>query len=58
MSVEDIKRKLTATFSADVEGYSRLMGDDELATVQTLTSLWAFLVVSSELAAKQKGLTM
>ena len=38
MSVEDFKRKLTAIFSADVEGYSRLMGEDELATVQTLTS--------------------
>ena len=38
MSAEDIKRKLTAIFSADVEGYSRLMGEDELATVQTLTS--------------------
>jgi adenylate cyclase len=38
MSTEDIKRKLTAIFSADVEGYSRLMGDNELATVQTLTS--------------------
>ena len=38
MSVEDVKRKLTAIFSANVVGYSRLMGDDELATVQTLTS--------------------
>ncbi len=38
MSAEDIKRKLTAIFSADVEGYSRLMEGDELATVQTLTS--------------------
>jgi len=38
MSTEDIKRKLTAIFSADVEGYSRLMEGDELATVQTLTS--------------------
>jgi adenylate cyclase len=32
------KRKLTAILSADVEGYSRLMGDDEEATVRTLTS--------------------
>jgi adenylate cyclase len=38
MSTQDFKRKLTAIFSADVEGYSRLMGEDELATVQTLTS--------------------
>ena len=38
MATEGFKRKLTAIFSADVEGYSRLMGEDELATVQTLTS--------------------
>ncbi len=31
-------RKLTAIFSADVEGYSRLMGDDEEATVKTLST--------------------
>lgn len=30
-------RKLAALLSADVEGYSRLMGEDEAATVQTLT---------------------
>jgi len=30
------ERKLCALLSADVEGYSRLMGEDELATVQTL----------------------
>jgi adenylate cyclase len=36
MSAQDFKRKLTAVFSADVAGYSRLMGDDEAATVKTL----------------------
>jgi len=36
MAPEDFKRKLTAVFSADVAGYSRLMGDDEAATVRTL----------------------
>jgi adenylate cyclase len=30
-------RKLAAILSADVQGYSRLMGDDEPATVRTLT---------------------
>ena len=30
------KRKLSAILSADVKGYSLLMGDDELATVRTL----------------------
>jgi TolB-like protein/class 3 adenylate cyclase len=38
MVTDDVKRKLTAIFTADVVGYSRLMGEDELATVQTLTS--------------------
>jgi len=38
MATDDVKRKLTAIFTADVVGYSRLMGEDELATVQTLTS--------------------
>ena len=36
MTTRDVKRKLTAIFSADVEGYSRLMGEDELATIETL----------------------
>ena len=36
MNTEGFKRKLTAIFSADVVGYSRLMGEDEAATVKTL----------------------
>ena len=36
MTKEDVKRKLTAILSADVKEYSRLMREDELATVQTL----------------------
>ena len=31
------QRKLTAILSADVVGYSRLMGDDEEATLESLT---------------------
>jgi adenylate cyclase len=31
-----MKRKLAAIFSTDVKGYSRLMGDDEEATIHTL----------------------
>jgi adenylate cyclase len=38
MTDEGFKRKLTAILSADVEGYSRLMADDEEATVRTLTT--------------------
>jgi TolB-like protein/class 3 adenylate cyclase len=36
--MEEFKRKLTAILSADVEGYSRLMRDDEEATIRTLTT--------------------
>ncbi|MHC4458331.1 MAG: hypothetical protein ACYS0I_14840 [Planctomycetota bacterium] len=37
MSEERARRKLTAILSADVKDYSRLMGEDEAATVQTIT---------------------
>ena len=37
MSAEKYRRRLTAIFSADVAGYSRLMGQDEAATVNTIT---------------------
>jgi len=36
MTTQEVKRKLTAILSADVKGYSRLMGEDEEATVRTL----------------------
>jgi TolB-like protein/class 3 adenylate cyclase len=36
MTTQEFKRKLSAIFSADVAGYSRLMGEDEAATVRTL----------------------
>jgi adenylate cyclase len=38
MAEEVFKRKLTAILSADAVEYSRLMGEDEEATVRTLTS--------------------
>jgi TolB-like protein/class 3 adenylate cyclase/Tfp pilus assembly protein PilF len=38
MAEEGFKRKLAAILSADVEGYSRLMDDDEEATLRTLTT--------------------
>ena len=37
MANEGFKRKLTAILSADVAGYSRLMGYDEETTIRTLT---------------------
>ena len=36
MATQGVKRKLTAILSADVKGYSRLMGEDEEWTVRTL----------------------
>jgi adenylate cyclase len=36
MTTDTFQRKLTAILSADVVGYSRLMGDDEESTVRTL----------------------
>ena len=38
MADKGFKRKLAAILSADAEGYSRLMDDDEEATVRTLTT--------------------
>jgi adenylate cyclase len=36
VAAERAKRKLSAILSADVKGYSRLMGRDEISTIQTL----------------------
>jgi adenylate cyclase len=38
MTTREIKRKLTAILSADVKGYSRLMGEDEEWTLRTLNT--------------------
>jgi len=38
-----VSRKLVAVFAADVEGYSRLMGADEVATLKGLTERRAIL---------------
>jgi adenylate cyclase len=49
---EHTKRKLAAIFSADVAGYSRLMGDDERATVKTIN---LYRKVITELIQKHHG---
>jgi adenylate cyclase len=46
------KRKLTAILSADVKGYSRLMGEDELGTVETLKN---YRVVIGDLVMDYRG---
>jgi adenylate cyclase len=40
---EDAVRKLAAIFAADVAGYSRLMGQDEIGTLRRLTACRAIL---------------
>jgi TolB-like protein len=47
-----MERKLTAILSADVQGYSRLMGDDEETTVRTLT---AYREVMTSLIQQHRG---
>ncbi len=36
MATQEVRRKLTAILSADVNGYSRFTGEDEVGTFQTL----------------------
>ena len=38
MASSEVQRKLTAILCADVKGYSRLMGEDEEATLATLSA--------------------
>ena len=48
----DVSRKLVAVFAADVEGYSRLMGADEVGTLKGLTERRAIL---DKLIGEQRG---
>jgi adenylate cyclase len=52
MSEDRVKRKLSAILSADVAGYSRLMGEDEVSTVRTLE---AYRKVMSDLIEQFRG---
>ena len=52
MATQDFKRKLTAILSADVKGYSRLMQEDEEATVRTIT---AYREVITAVVQKHRG---
>ena len=52
MLTPDLRRKLTAILSADVKGYSRLMGDNEEATVLTITT---YREVIATLVQKHRG---
>ena len=52
MTKDDYKRKLCAILSADVKGYSQLMGADEEATVRTITG---YREVFVELVGRHRG---
>src|SRR6266545_1225973 len=52
MESYSIERKLAAILSADVKGYSRLMGEDEVATIRTLT---AYREVMATLIRQHRG---
>jgi adenylate cyclase len=52
MAQDQFKRKLTTILSADVAGFSRLMGEDEAATVKTLEQ---YKAIMSELIRQHRG---
>src|SRR5512136_74808 len=52
MTTQEVKRKLAAILSADVKGYSRLMGEDEETTLRTLN---AYKEVMGSLIQQHRG---
>ena len=52
MNAEKYTRRLAAIFSADVAGYSRLMGQDEAATVNTITH---YREIMADLISQHRG---
>src|SRR5947208_4273720 len=52
LEAHSVERKLAAIFAADVEGYSRLMGRDEVGTLRTLT---AYRGIIDPLIASHRG---
>ena len=52
MANNRIQRKLKAIFSADVQGYSKLMGDDDECTVNTITT---YREIIADLIEKHNG---
>ena len=52
MDQDSFKRKLTTVFSIDAVGYSKLMGDNEAATVKTIT---AYQKIMTDLITQHRG---
>jgi class 3 adenylate cyclase len=51
-NVPYVERRLAAILSADVKDYSRLMGNDDVATVETLT---AYREAMTRLISQHRG---
>ena len=51
-TVPPVERRLAAIPSADVKDYGRLMGDDDVATVETLT---AYREAVTKLISQHRG---
>src|SRR5499427_7437004 len=52
VEAHSVERKLAAIFAADVEGYSALMGRDEVGTLRTLT---AYRIIIDRLITSHRG---
>ncbi|MEA3232089.1 MAG: hypothetical protein U9Q05_10095 [Thermodesulfobacteriota bacterium] len=52
MTENSVKRKLRAILSADVKGYSRMMGEDEVGTFHTLSN---YLEIITMIIAAHRG---
>src|SRR5262249_29747647 len=52
MPTDNVERKLAAIFHADVQGYSHLMGEDEVGTLRMLT---AYREVTDALIQQHRG---
>jgi len=52
MTENKVKRKLTAILCADVKGYSRMMGEDEVGTFHTLSE---YLEIMNTIIAAHRG---
>ena len=50
--MENVNRKLVAILSADVKGYSRLMGEDEVGTLKVLTT---YIQAITDFVQQHKG---
>jgi len=59
-TVPPVERRLAAIPSADVKDYGRLMGDDDVATVETLTAypVQCSVSIQEELTARNADLSV